>query len=145
MVKIQKNGVENNLFIFCCIHYIMQNSTDIEDLISEYLDINEDLDEIKHERQEKFKEFKEKEEIIKKYLDEKTIDKSYILNKTRIYVAESQIRKGLNLKTLISILSDYFDGNDEKASEIAEYIWTNRQIDYKSHIKISKSKRKKNK
>ena len=66
----------------------------------------------------------------------------------KIYISEHQTRKQLNFKLLEDLLTQWYSDNAEdtsKVSELATYLWSNRPMEVRSYIKISKPRRKRSK
>jgi hypothetical protein len=53
----------------------------------------------------------------------------------QIMYVKKNVKKPINQKQLLNILANYFQGNEEKASEMSTYIMSNREETVKESIK----------
>jgi SMC interacting uncharacterized protein involved in chromosome segregation len=95
-------------------------------LVKEWVKIDNELKQLRKEintRKTKEKEIStELMNVMKKYeIDE------FNITGGKIMYSKKNVKKPINKKTLIQLLSNYFDGNYEKANDINNYIMDNRE------------------
>ena len=95
-------------------------------LVKEWVKIDNELKQLRKEintRKTKEKEIStELMNVMKKYeIDE------FNITGGKIMYSKKNVKKPINKKTLIQLLSNYFDGNYEKANDINNYIMYNRE------------------
>jgi len=95
-------------------------------IVKEWVKLENELKQLRKEinnRKTKEKEIsKELMDVMKKY----EIDEFNITGGKIVY-SKKNVKKPINKKKLIEILSNYFDGNYEKANDINNYIMENRE------------------
>lgn len=121
----------------------MSNNIDIQKSVQKFLDLQDELEDIKIERKNKNTEYKELEQDIRDYLENSTLDKTYSVDNYKFYLSEHQNKKTLSQDLLKQILTNYFNGNTDKAKELASYIWQSRPVEYRTYLKVSRPRRKK--
>jgi hypothetical protein len=95
-------------------------------IVKDWVKIDNELKQLRKEiniRKTKEKEIStELLNVMKKYeIDE------FNITGGKIMYSKKNVKKPINKKTLIQILSNYFDGNYEKANDINNYILENRE------------------
>ena len=115
----------------------------MDDILQEYIEVSDTVKELGEDRKEQNEILKGLKPEVVKHLENVNDEQSTIINNRKIYLKTVKSKKQPNLKTLIQILTDYFQGNSTKATECANYIWDNREQVEKPDIKIGKVKGKK--
>jgi len=112
-------------------------------IVKDWVKIDNELKQLRKEintRKTKEKEIStELMNVMKKYeIDE------FNITGGKIMYSKKNVKKPINKKTLIQLLSNYFDGNYEKANDINNYIMENREEVIKEtivHKQINEQKR----
>jgi len=126
----------------------------MDDIIREYIDVNEELEEITQDRKERTEVKKGLEKEIKKYLENETTIKSKIIDSYKISLHEKKRVKGLSRTVIEELTLKYFISKGHTAinskkecEEITEYLFNNRPTEMVTDVKITKPRirRSKNK
>ena len=115
----------------------------MDELFREYIEVREELEDISLDRKERNIVLKGLQEDIQQHLEKDTPNGSKIIDQYKISLSEVKITKALNAKTLVIILTEYFNGDKQKAENLSSYIWNNREVEIKKQIKVSKPRNKK--
>lgn len=114
----------------------------IDDVVNQYLELYQDIEDIKEERKDRMEIFKKLEEDIKSFLT-KSRDKAISTpNGPMISLKEKKTQKGLNPQTIEDLLTKFFNGDKAKSQQIAAFLWENRVSDTKVVVKINKPRKK---
>jgi len=113
----------------------------MDDTFRELIEVKEELADIACDRKERATILKNLEVDITTYLKKNTETQSQTVDAYKIYLVETQTRKGLNMATLETICAQYFNGDISKGKDLASYIWQNRPKEVKTQVKISKPRK----
>lgn len=103
-------------------------------LIAEYMQLDDELAEIRAVVREKNKRKKVVSEQLVEFYKKKDLDHVKLKNGIQLNMNEKKTTQSLSKKLVVSLLTDFLKDSD-KAEKAADYIYDNRSVKYSSILK----------
>lgn len=123
------NYIKNNH----CL-YIMETIEQIKPIVREWIRLDNELRELKKAQQIRTKEKKEMSERLIVLMREINME-GFDTKDGQILYTRKNVKKPITQGQLLSILSNYYKGNEDKAVELNNYILENREEVVRESIK----------
>lgn len=115
------------------------NNNELITKIKEWVRLDNEIRQLKNEENKRKAHQKTVSNELMKIMSEKQIDE-FDLKEGKIKYTKKNVKKPITKTLLLNILSKYYQGNDEKAHEVNEYIMDNREEKVVESIKLSMNK-----
>jgi hypothetical protein len=115
------------------------NNNDLIEKIKIWVKLDNEITHLKNEENKRKKIQKEVSNDLMKIMSEKQIDE-FNLKEGKLKYTKRSVKKPITKTLLLNILSKYYQGNDEKAIELNEYIMDNREEKVVESIKMTMNK-----